>query len=141
MITPKWVQTRTQPVAIDDAVAFLVGVLGNDETIGEVYDIGGPDVMTYGQMLMTVARMPGGILKLILPVPVLSPRLSSEWLRLITDVDVQTARALVDSMSNEVVVRDRRIEKLTGHHAMSFAEAAERALRDRAIRLHPIAIA
>ena len=134
MVTPRWVQTRTQPVAIDDAVAFLVGVLGRDEAVGQVYDVGGPATVTYGQMLRTVGRMPGGILRLIVPVPLLTPRLSSHWLRLITDVDLVTARALIDSMSNEVVVHDRRIEELTGHRAVEFEVAAERALRERDIR-------
>ncbi|MDP9074279.1 MAG: NAD(P)H-binding protein [Actinomycetota bacterium] len=135
MVTPRWVQTRTQPVAISDAVAFLVGVLGRHEALGQTYDIGGPDPVTYGQMLQVVGHMPGGILKLIVPVPLLTPRLSSHWLRLITDVDLRTARALIDSMSNEVVVHDRRIEELTGHRAMGFQQAAELALRDRSNRL------
>lgn len=135
MITPRWVQTRTQPIAVADAVAFLVGVLGVADAISETYEIGGPDAMTYGDMLMIVGRMPGGILKLIVPVPMLTPRLSSHWLRLVTDVDLQTARSLVDSMSNEVVVHDHRIEALTGHHPMGFREAAELALRERADRL------
>jgi uncharacterized protein YbjT (DUF2867 family) len=135
MVTPRWVQTRTQPVAIDDAVAFLVGVLGKDEALGEVYDVGGPEALTYGEMLKAVGRMPGGILRLIIPVPLLTPRLSSHWLRLVTDVDLPTARSLIDSMSNEVVVHDRRIEELTGHRAMPFDDAAERALRSRTQRL------
>ncbi len=141
MVTPRWVQTRTQPVAIDDAVAFLVGVLDVADAIGETYDIGGPEAMTYGEMLEVVGHLPGGILKLIVPVPLLSPRLSSHWLRLITDVDLATARALVDSMTNEVVVHDRRIETLTDHRAMGFKRAAERALRDRAERLDRHAVA
>ena len=142
MVTPRWVQTRTQPVAIEDAVAFLVGVLRQrPRPIGEVFDIGGPEALTYGQMLQAVGRMPGGILKLIVPVPLLSPRLSSHWLRLVTDVDLPTARALIDSMSNEVVVRDRRIEALTGHRAMTFEDAAERALRQRTEHLTPGAAA
>jgi uncharacterized protein YbjT (DUF2867 family) len=135
MVTPRWVQTRTQPVALDDALAFLVGVLGREDAIGEIYDIGGRDQLTYGDMLRLVGGMTGGVLRLIVPVPLLSPRLSSLWLRLITDVDLPTARALVDSMSNEVVVGDRRIEELTGHQAVSFREAAGRALRDRTRRL------
>ena len=141
MVTPRWVQTRTQPVAVEDALAFLVGVLGCEEAIGETYDIGGPEPLTYGDMLREVGRMTGGILRLIVPVPMLSPRLSSHWLRLITDVDLPTARALIDSMTNEVVVSDRRIEELTGHRAMSFREAAEHALRDRTRRLDPRAAA
>ena len=135
MVTPRWVQTRTQPVAIDDALAFLLGVLGREEAIGQTYDIGAPEPLTYGDMLRVVGGMTGGVLRLIVPVPMLSPRLSSHWLRLITDVDLPTARTLVDSMTNEVVVGDRRIEELTGHKAMSFEEAAEHALRDRTRRL------
>ncbi len=141
MITPRWVQTRTQPVAVEDALAFLIGVLGRDEAIGETFDIGGPEPLTYGEMLREVGGMTGGILRLIVPIPLLSPRLSSHWLRLITDVDLPTARALIDSMTNEVVVGDRRIEDLTGHRAMSFREAAEHALRDRSRRLDPHAAA
>ena len=141
MVTPRWVQTRTQPVAIDDALAFLVGVLGRDEAIGQTYEIGCPEPQTYGDMLRTVGSMTGGVLRLIVPVPLLSPRLSSQWLRLITDVDLPTARALVDSMTNEVVVTDRRIEALTGHRPMSFRQAAERALESRTRRLDPNAAA
>ncbi len=136
MITPRWVQTRTQPIAIDDVIAFLVGVLGRPEAIGATYDIGGPESMTYGEMLKAVGRMPGGLVRVIVPVPLLSPRLSSHWLRLITDVDLVTARALIDSMSNEVIVHDRRIEGLTGHRAMGFEHAARRALNARAERLN-----
>ncbi len=135
MATPRWVQTRTQPVAVEDALAFLIGVLGREEAVGQIYDIGGPEPLTYGDMLRAVGGMTGGVLRLIVPVPLLSPRLSSHWLRLITDVDLPTARTLVDSMTNEVIVRDRRIEELTGHRAMSFQEAAEHALRDRTRRL------
>jgi len=141
MVTPRWVQTRTQPVALEDAIAFLLGVLGREEAIGEIYDIGGPEALTYGDMLREVGGMTGGVLRLILPVPLLSPRLSSHWLRLITDVDLPTARALIDSMTNEVVVGDRRIEELTGHQAISFRDAAEHALRDRTRRLGPHAAA
>ena len=135
MVTPRWVQTRTQPVAVEDAVTFLVAVLGHDEALGEVYEVGGPEALTYGQMLMQVGRMRGGVLRLIVPVPLLTPRLSSYWLRLVTDVDLQTARSLIDSMSNEVVVHDRRIEELAGHRAMDFEAAAERALGARATRV------
>jgi uncharacterized protein YbjT (DUF2867 family) len=109
--------------------------------VGQIYDIGGPEPLTYGDMLREVGKMTGGVLRLIVPVPMLSPRLSSHWLRLITDVDLPTARALIDSMTNEVVVGDRRIEELTGHRAISFREAAEHALRDRTRRLDPHAAA
>ncbi|GAC1306784.1 MAG: NAD(P)H-binding protein [Acidimicrobiales bacterium] len=134
MITPRWVQTRCQPIGIDDALAFLVGVLDRPDCLGEIYDIGGPDPLTYRKMLEVVARL-SGHRRLIVPVPVLSPSLSSHWLRLITNVDLATARALVDSMTNEVIVHDHRIEDVVGRRAMGFADAARLALTDRQDRL------
>ena len=133
MITPRWVQTRTQPIALDDALDDLTGVLGRRETIGEIYEIGGPEALTYRDMMLTVSRIMGRR-RLIIPVPLLSPRLSSHWLRLITNVDLTTARALVDSMTNEVVVHDDRIGALLGLAPMSFAAAATRALAARTAR-------
>jgi uncharacterized protein YbjT (DUF2867 family) len=133
MVTPRWVQTRTQPIALDDALVDLVGVLGRAGSIGEVYDIGGPEALTYRDMMLTTSRVMGRR-RIIAPVPLLSPRLSSHWLRLITDVDLTTARALVDSMTNEVVVRDHRLDELLGHTPMTFADAAARALAARTER-------
>ena len=134
MLTPRWVQTRTQPIALADAVRFLVAVAGLDAAIGETYEIGGPHALSYRDMLLTVAQMTGRR-RVIVPVPVLTPRLSSEWLRLVTDVDLTTAAALVDSMTNEVVVHDHRIEELVDHRPMDFPEAAAAALAARAQRL------
>jgi uncharacterized protein YbjT (DUF2867 family) len=134
MLTPRWVQTRTQPIALADAVRYLVGVAGLDAAIGEIYEIGGPQALNYRDMLMTVAQMTGRR-RVIVPVPVLTPRLSSEWLRLVTDVDLTTAATLVDSMTNEVVVRDHRIEQLVDHQPMDFTDAAAAALAARARRL------
>ena len=143
MITPRWVQTKTQPIALADALIDLVGVLGRPDTIGEVYDIGGPEALTYRDMMVIASRVMDRH-RVIAPVPLLTPRLSSHWLRLITDVDLTTARALVDSMTNEVVVRDRRLDELLGHTPITFAEAAAKALAARAerraaaeVRAHP----
>jgi uncharacterized protein YbjT (DUF2867 family) len=143
MITPRWVQTKTQPIALADALIDLVGVLGRSDTIGEVYDIGGPEALTYRDMMVIASRVMDRH-RVIAPVPLLTPRLSSLWLRLITDVDLTTARALVDSMTNEVVVRDRRLDELLAHQPMTFAEAAAKALATRAerraaaeVRAHP----
>ena len=133
MITPRWVQTKTQPIALDDALIDLVGVLGRPDTIGEVYDIGGPEVLTYLDMMVIASRVMERH-RVIVAVPLLSPRLSSHWLRLITDVDLTTARALVDSLTNEVVVRDHRLDELLGHTPMMFAEAAAKALAARVDR-------
>jgi uncharacterized protein YbjT (DUF2867 family) len=131
MVTPRWVDRRCQPVAIDDATCYLTGVLdGGDEVLGRSFEIGCHEVLTYRQMLETVAEMTARH-RLIVPVPVLSPRLSSHWLRLITDVDLPTARSLVESLTNDVVVTDRRIEALVGRSPMSFRAAAELALAER----------
>jgi uncharacterized protein YbjT (DUF2867 family) len=133
MVTPRWVQTKTQPIALADALVDLVGVLGRPDAVGEVYEIGGPEALTYREMMMIASRVMDRR-RVIAPVPLLSPRLSSHWLRLITDVDLSTARALVDSMTNEVVVHDHRLDELLGHRPMTFAEAAAKALAARAER-------
>jgi uncharacterized protein YbjT (DUF2867 family) len=133
MITPRWVQTKTQPIALDDALVDLVGVLGRSDTIEETYDIGGPEVLTYLDMMVTASRIMERH-RVIVAVPLLSPRLSSHWLRLISDVDLTTARALVDSLTNEVVVRDHRLDELLGHTPMRFADAAAKALAMRVTR-------
>ena len=130
MLTPRWVETRTQPIVLADALFDLIGVLGRRDTVGQSYEIGGPEPLTYRRMMMTVSRLMG-LRRLILPVPLLSPRLSSHWLRFITDVDLKTARALVDSMSNEVVVHNRRINDLLMHEPMSFEAAVSAALEAR----------
>jgi uncharacterized protein YbjT (DUF2867 family) len=131
MITPRWVTTRTQPIAVDDVIHYLVGVIDNDATAGKVYEIGGQDVLQYVEMLRRVAAIEGRR-RLIVPVPLLSPALSSYWLALVTDVDVRTGRSLIDSMTNEVVVRDDSIRHVVPFEPMDFDAAVLRALGERA---------
>ena len=131
MIMPRWVRTRTQPIAVADVIRYLVGVLQVPETAGRVFDIGGPDVLAYVEMLRRVAAVEGRK-PLIVPVPLLSPSLSSLWLALVTDVDVQTGRSLVDSMTNEVVVRDDGIRRVVPFEPMDFDSAVLEALGERA---------
>ena len=131
MITPRWVRTRTQPIAVADVIRYLVGVLAAPETAGRTFDIGGPEVLEYAEMLRRVAAIEGRTLWLV-PVPLLSPRLSSRWLSLVTDVDVRTGRNLIDSMSNEVVVRDDSIRALVPFEPLDYDEAVLAALGDRA---------
>jgi uncharacterized protein YbjT (DUF2867 family) len=130
MVTPKWVRTRTQPIAIDDVVRYLVAVLDLPQTAGRAFEIGGPEVLRYITMLRRVAAIEGRPL-LVLPVPLLSPRLSSLWLALVTDIDTATGRALVDSMTNEVVVHDDAIRRLVPFEPTSYDDAVRRALRER----------
>lgn len=131
MVTPRWVRTRTQPIAVDDVARYLVGVLGVEQTTGRTFEIGGPEVLEYGTMMRRLAAIEGRH-ALIVPVPLLSPGLSSRWLALVTDVDTQTGRALVDSMTNEVVVTDDTIRSLIPFEPLGYDEAALRALGERA---------
>lgn len=130
MVTPRWVSTRTQPVALADAVRYLVGVLEPAEARGRTYEIGGPEVLSYLDMLQRVARIKGSRLPNV-TVPLLTPRLSSAWLRFVTDVDAATARNLIDSMTTEVVVRDDAITRLVPGAPLGYDDAVRQALADR----------
>ena len=130
MVTPKWVATRTQPIAVDDVVAYLAGVLEPPAASGQVYEVGGPEVLQYSAMLRRVAAIENRPL-LILPVPLLTPWLSSLWLTAVTDIDIGTGRVLIDSMTNEVIVRDQSIKDLIPIQPMSYDDAVRAALRER----------
>lgn len=129
MTTPRWVDTRTQPIAVRDVLRYLVGVLTQEEAAGRVLDIGGPDVLTYREMMHHYAAVAGLRRRIIIPVPVLSPRLSSLWVGLVTPLPTATARPLVDSLVNEVVVRDNTAQRLVPFEATPFDDAVGFALR------------
>ena len=129
MVTPRWVATRTQPIALDDVVRYLLEVLVLPEAAGRVFEIGGPEILQYGTMLQRVAAIEGRRLTIV-PVPVVSPRLSSLWLTLFTDIDTATGRRLIDSMTNEMVVRDQSIRNLVPFHPMSYNAAVRKALAE-----------
>ena len=131
MITPRWVQTRTQPIGVADVIAYLVGVLDAPAALGKVFEIGGTEVLTYGDMLRRVAALEGRR-TIIIPVPMLTPRLSSLWLGFVTDVDVRTGRSLIDSMTNEVIVTDDSIREIVPEEPMDFDAAVLAALGERA---------
>jgi uncharacterized protein YbjT (DUF2867 family) len=131
MVTPRWVYTRTQPIALPDVIRYLVGVLDGPETRGRVFEIGGPEVLRYIDMLKRAATVQGKRLPSV-GVPLLSPRLSAGWLALVTDVDTATARNLVESMTNEVVVHDHSIESIVPGTLMGYDDAVRLALDDRA---------
>lgn len=131
MVAPKWASTRTQPIAVDDVVRYLAGVLGHEGAMGRCFEVGGPDQLTYVDMLQVAARLTHGRSVPIIRVPVLSPRLSSYWLALVTDVDVTTGRNLIDSMDVEVLVRDHGIRDLVPGAPLSYEEAVRRALTER----------
>jgi uncharacterized protein YbjT (DUF2867 family) len=130
MVVPRWVSTRTQPIAVDDVIRYLAGVIGKEEAYGRVFEIGGADRLTYLEMLQVAAELRGGRQVPIVQVPVLTPRLSSYWLALVTDVDTTTGRNLIDSMSTEVVVTDHSIRDVVPGEPLSYAEAVRRALAE-----------
>jgi len=128
MITPRWVRNECQPIAVDDVLAYLVGVIEAPATAGETYEIGGPDVLTYGEIIRTTARVMGRREPLVVPVPVLTPRLSSYWVGLVTDVDFRVARPLIDGLKNPVVVTDHAIEAHVDVDLTPYEVAVRRAL-------------
>jgi uncharacterized protein YbjT (DUF2867 family) len=126
-VAPRWVSTPTQPIALTDRVRYLTGIAGRTEALGESFDVGGPDVITYGEMIQRIARLRGKR-RLIVMVPVLSPRLSSYWLHLVTPVGASVARPLVEGLRNPTIARDDRIRSLLPFPLTSFADAARDAL-------------
>jgi Protein of unknown function (DUF2867) len=136
MITPRWVRMRCQPIAIRDVLAYLVGVLDEPGALGTVLEIGGPDVVTYGEMMQLYASVAGLRPRVVVPVPVLTPRLSSYWVGLVTPLPIGLARPLIDSLENEVVVRDAAITALVPRELLSLRRAIELALaRTRDVEL------
>ncbi|MEO5989618.1 MAG: SDR family oxidoreductase [Candidatus Eisenbacteria bacterium] len=127
MITPRWVHTRCQPIAVRDVLAYLVAALGRPEAIGRVYEIGGPEVMTYGEMMLGYAQM-RGLKRWLVPVPVLTPRLSSYWVDFVTPIPKAYARTLVEGLRTEVVVRNDSASRLFAIPATPYLEAVKRAL-------------
>jgi uncharacterized protein YbjT (DUF2867 family) len=130
MVTPRWVRTPCQPIAVADLLAYLVGVLDVPETAGETYEIGGPEVLTYAEMLRRTGRHLGHE-PIILAVPVLTPRLSAYWVGLMTDVPWSVARPLIEGLKNPVVVTDDRLSRLVSVDPTPFDEAVRRAITDR----------
>jgi uncharacterized protein YbjT (DUF2867 family) len=130
MVVPRWVNTRTQPIAVDDVIRYLAGVVGVPEAFGRTFEIGGPEQLTYLEMLQVASEVKDGHRLPIVKVPVLTPKLSSYWLAFVTDVDATTGRNLIDSMGTEVVVTDDSIKELVPGEPLPYAEAVRRALED-----------
>ena len=131
MVAPQWVATRTQPIALQDVVRYLVGVLDNPDALGRVFEIGGPEVISYRDMLRRASKIQQGRDVPIVVVPVLTPELSSRWLSFVTDVDTATGRNLIESMDNEVVVKDDAIREVVPFEPMGYDDMVRVALSDR----------
>ena len=111
MICPSWVYTRVQPISIRDVLAYLIGALEAPASAGQVVEIGGADVLTYGEMMMEYARS-RQLWRRLIPVPVLTPKLSSYWVHLVTPISSSIARPLIQGLRNETIVRDDRAREL-----------------------------
>lgn len=127
MITPRWVTTRCQPIAVEDVISYLAGCLKDERTTGRTFDIGGPDVITYKEMMERFGRIRGRNLS-ILPVPVLTPRLSSYWVGFITPVAPSVSRPLIEGLKNEVICREHAIRSLIPLPLTSYDDAVRRSL-------------
>ncbi|MBA2357970.1 MAG: NAD(P)H-binding protein [Actinobacteria bacterium] len=128
MVCPRWISTPTQPIALTDALRYLAGVCGLPGALGRSFDAGGPEVMAYREMIERVARLRGR-LPWIVEVPVLTPRLSSLWLHLVTPVRAGVARPLIEGLRNPTVAREEAIRVLLPGELVTFDEAAADALR------------
>jgi uncharacterized protein YbjT (DUF2867 family) len=128
MITPRWVRTESQPIAIRNVLTYLVECLKNEATAGRVFDIGGPEVVTYQQLMDIYAEEAGLHKRLVVPVPYFTPRLSSYWIHLITPVPAYIARPLADGLRNPAVCQDSRIERLIPQELIACRRAIRLAI-------------
>ena len=123
MITPKWVSTPSQPIAVRNVIGYLVGVLSTPETIGEVFDIGGSEVLCYRDIMRIMTEELGLRRRWIIPIPILTPRLSSYWIQFITPLSHNIAKPLAEGLKNPVVCREARITKLIPQQLFSVRES------------------
>ncbi len=121
MTVPRWVNTRCQPIGIRDVLFYLENVLLEEKTFGQTFDIGGPDILTFKEMMLAYAKE-RKLKRYIITIPFLSPKISSYWLYFVTSISYSLAQSLVDSMKNETIVHDHRINDIIPHECLSYAE-------------------
>jgi hypothetical protein len=129
MITPRWVDTPCQPIAVRNVLHYLKGCLEHDEVLGRTFDIGGPDILTYGRLMGIYAEEAGLPRRWIIPVPVLTPKLSSYWVHLVTPVPSGIARPLIEGLKNPVVCQENRIRDIIPQDLLSCREAIRVAMQ------------
>ncbi|HRY32697.1 MAG TPA: SDR family oxidoreductase, partial [Bacteroidales bacterium] len=126
MIAPKWLNTKCQPIGISDVIDILTGILGNEKSYNNSYDIAGDEILTYREMLLKFAEV-RGLKRIIWTVPVMSPKISSYWLYFITSTSYKLAISLVDSMKTEVIAKENEINKLLQIKPLSYKECIQKA--------------
>jgi uncharacterized protein YbjT (DUF2867 family) len=128
MITPKWVNTRTQPIAIRDVLRYLIDALKVENTKGEIIEIGGEDILTYKELMRIYAEV-RGLKRCFIKVPVLTPSLSSHWIGLVTPLPSRIAKPLVDGLKTELICKSTKAKEFFGFKTISYKEAVELALK------------
>jgi len=126
MIAPKWLKSKCQPIAVRDLLFYLVGVLGKDECFEKSFDVGGPDILTYHDMLLQMAEC-RDLKRWIIQVPVLTPKLSSYWLFLVTSTNFALATSLIESLKNDAICKDKAIDKILPRKCISYKESIVKA--------------
>ncbi len=126
MITPRWVRNLVQPIAISDVLGYLIDVLGHQKCLGKRFEIGGPDVLSYKEVLLQFARI-RGLKRWLVSLPVLTPKLSSYWLYFMTSANYYLASSLVESLKNNAICKEHEIEKIFPKKLLSFEQAVKRA--------------
>jgi uncharacterized protein YbjT (DUF2867 family) len=129
MICPRWLATPTQPIAIQDALSYLLAALDLPPSASQVFEIGSSDVVTYGQLIQEYARQ-RGLRRWLISVPVLTPYLSSLWLGLVTPVNAEVGRHLIEGLRNPTVVRDKKALNVFSIHPMDVKEAMRHAFEE-----------
>jgi uncharacterized protein YbjT (DUF2867 family) len=130
MVCPKWVLTKSQPISVDDVVTYLIKSIELEDTANKDFDIGGPEILTYLDMMKRYSAILNKSLKIVI-IPFLTPRLSSYWVDLITPVKASLARPLIDSLKHEAVVHDNEIQKLIPIKLMNFEESIKTAMKEQ----------
>ena len=130
MVCPRWIETRIQPIALKDVIGYLVGSLFNATAAGQTFDIGGPEILTYKEMMQEYAAACGLARRLIVVVPFLTPLLSAYWVDLMTPIPSGIAHPLIEGMKNEVICRDNRIDEYVAISKTSFREAVRAAVSE-----------
>ncbi|NWG73052.1 MAG: SDR family oxidoreductase [Rubrivivax sp.] len=127
MLTPKWVRSRSAPIALENLLEVLVRIRAIDEAAGRIYDVGGPEMLTYEEMMRRYGELVGKRVRIV-PVPLLTPRLSSYWLGLVTAVPANIARALIGGLKHDLPAHDAEIRRLVPQRLLDFREAVQAAL-------------
>ncbi|MBE9584878.1 SDR family oxidoreductase [Mucilaginibacter sp. JRF] len=124
MTVPKWVNTRCQPIGIRDVLGYLEGVILNEKALGKTFDIGGPDVLSFKEMMLRYAKV-RGFKRTMITIPFLSPKLSSYWLYFVTSINYSLANSLVQSMKNETIMRNHNIDDVVPRQCLTYEQSLE----------------